>query len=147
MIRYLFNHQRQDGTVCLLPSKLFRFLRSCRADVCPNCNCFASCPLAVCFVSALIRALLLCCFAGGWGLHIECPTTMFGTVLTYCALRLLGKQSKAENACSYVSAAVLLHVGFVLVSRCFEHAQTTEGLAMISVVASGSESRFFCFVV
>jgi squalene cyclase len=27
---------------------------------------------------------------GGWGLHIESPSTMFGTVLNYVALRLLG---------------------------------------------------------
>ena len=28
---------------------------------------------------------------GGWGLHIEGPSTMFGTVLSYVALRLLGE--------------------------------------------------------
>ncbi|OMO87702.1 Prenyltransferase/squalene oxidase [Corchorus olitorius] len=28
---------------------------------------------------------------GGWGLHIEGPSTMFGTVLTYVTLRLLGE--------------------------------------------------------
>ncbi|XP_057447337.1 cycloartenol synthase-like [Lotus japonicus] len=28
---------------------------------------------------------------GGWGLHIEGPTTMFGTVLNYVAMRLLGE--------------------------------------------------------
>lgn len=28
---------------------------------------------------------------GGWGLHIEGPSTMFGTVLTYVTLRLLGQ--------------------------------------------------------
>lgn len=27
---------------------------------------------------------------GGWGTHIECASTMFGTVLSYVALRLLG---------------------------------------------------------
>jgi hypothetical protein len=27
---------------------------------------------------------------GGWGTHIECASTMFGTVLSYIALRLLG---------------------------------------------------------
>ena len=27
---------------------------------------------------------------GGWGSHIESPSTMFGTVLSYVALRLLG---------------------------------------------------------
>ena len=28
---------------------------------------------------------------GGWGTHIECASTMFGTVLSYVALRLLGE--------------------------------------------------------
>jgi cycloartenol synthase len=28
---------------------------------------------------------------GGWGLHIESPSTMFGSVLTYVTLRLLGE--------------------------------------------------------
>lgn len=32
---------------------------------------------------------------GGWGTHIECASTMFGTVLSYVALRLLG-ESKNE---------------------------------------------------
>lgn len=27
---------------------------------------------------------------GGWGLHIEAPSTMFGTVMSYVAMRLLG---------------------------------------------------------
>ena len=30
-------------------------------------------------------------FDGGWGTHIECASTMFGTVLNYVALRLLGE--------------------------------------------------------
>lgn len=28
---------------------------------------------------------------GGWGLHIEGPSTMFGTALNYVTLRLLGE--------------------------------------------------------
>ncbi|RXH78499.1 hypothetical protein DVH24_002017 [Malus domestica] len=31
---------------------------------------------------------------GGWGLHIEGPSTMFGSVLTYVTLRLLGEGNK-----------------------------------------------------
>ncbi|BBG92658.1 cycloartenol synthase 1 [Prunus dulcis] len=31
---------------------------------------------------------------GGWGLHIEGPSTMFGSVLTYVTLRLLGEGAK-----------------------------------------------------
>jgi hypothetical protein len=30
---------------------------------------------------------------GGWGTHIECASTMFGTVLSYIALRLLGQSA------------------------------------------------------
>ena len=30
---------------------------------------------------------------GGWGTHIECASTMFGTVLSYVALRLLGERA------------------------------------------------------
>lgn len=29
---------------------------------------------------------------GGWGTHIECASTMFGTVMSYIALRLLGAE-------------------------------------------------------
>lgn len=33
---------------------------------------------------------------GGWGTHIECASTMFGTVLSYIALRLLGESADLE---------------------------------------------------
>jgi hypothetical protein len=35
---------------------------------------------------------------GGWGLHIESPSTMFGTVLNYVSLRLLGMSKDAPEA-------------------------------------------------
>ena len=38
---------------------------------------------------------------GGWGTHIECASTMFGTVLSYVALRLLGQPADE----SYMVAA------------------------------------------
>mmetsp|Transcript_17053 Transcript_17053/g.23413 ORF Transcript_17053/g.23413 Transcript_17053/m.23413 type:complete len:914 (+) Transcript_17053:394-3135(+) len=45
---------------------------------------------------------------GGWGTHIESPSTMFGTVLNYVALRLLDRdethKSKYEKAVSFISA-------------------------------------------
>lgn len=34
---------------------------------------------------------------GGWGTHIECASTMFGTVLNYIALRLLGVPADAAG--------------------------------------------------
>lgn len=34
---------------------------------------------------------------GGWGLHIEGPSTMFGSVLTYVTLRLLGEGANDGN--------------------------------------------------
>jgi len=43
---------------------------------------------------------------GGWGTHIESPSTMFGTVLSYVALRLLGTGSE-DAAC--VAARKFLH--------------------------------------
>lgn len=33
---------------------------------------------------------------GGWGTHIECASTMFGTVLTYVSLRLLGESAEQQ---------------------------------------------------
>ncbi|CAN5302566.1 squalene--hopene cyclase [soil metagenome] len=35
---------------------------------------------------------------GGWGLHIEGTSTMFGTVMQYAALRLLGVEAEATQA-------------------------------------------------
>ena len=34
---------------------------------------------------------------GGWGTHIESPSTMFGTVLMYVALRLVGASAECER--------------------------------------------------
>eukprot|EP00597_Dinobryon_sp_UTEXLB2267_P004200 CAMPEP_0170065056 /NCGR_PEP_ID=MMETSP0019_2-20121128/5292_1 /TAXON_ID=98059 /ORGANISM="Dinobryon sp., Strain UTEXLB2267" /LENGTH=828 /DNA_ID=CAMNT_0010271841 /DNA_START=1237 /DNA_END=3723 /DNA_ORIENTATION=- len=34
---------------------------------------------------------------GGWGTHIECASTMFGTVLSYVSLRLLGEDPEAKQ--------------------------------------------------
>nr|ABX75048.2 cycloartenol synthase 2 [Polygala tenuifolia] len=51
---------------------------------------------------------------GGWGLHIEGPSTMFGTVLNYVSLRLLGEQAEAEDGQGQVARArnwVLDHGG------------------------------------
>ncbi|TQE12505.1 hypothetical protein C1H46_001896 [Malus baccata] len=44
---------------------------------------------------------------GGWGLHIEGPSTMFGTALNYVTLRLLGEvavdgQGAIELACKWI---------------------------------------------
>lgn len=37
---------------------------------------------------------------GGWGLHIEGDSTMFGTVLNYVALRILGEDKENEAICA-----------------------------------------------
>lgn len=34
---------------------------------------------------------------GGWGLHIEGHSTMFGSVLTYITLRLLGEEAEGGD--------------------------------------------------
>ena len=42
---------------------------------------------------------------GGWGLHIEEPCTMFGTVLTYISLRILGvaaDEPKLQRAKAFI---------------------------------------------
>lgn len=36
---------------------------------------------------------------GGWGTHIECASTMFGTILSYIALRLLGEEAHTPYMC------------------------------------------------
>lgn len=43
---------------------------------------------------------------GGWGTHIESPSTMFGSVLSYVALRLLGAEAE-DPAC--IAARKFLH--------------------------------------
>lgn len=44
---------------------------------------------------------------GGWGLHIEGPSTMFGSVLNYVTLRLLGEGANdgdgaMEKGCQWI---------------------------------------------
>nr|KJB76714.1 hypothetical protein B456_012G102400 [Gossypium raimondii] len=47
---------------------------------------------------------------GGWGLHIEGPSTMFGTVLNYVSLRLLGESAKGgERAIEKARKWILEH--------------------------------------
>lgn len=36
---------------------------------------------------------------GGWGTHVECASTMFGAILSYISLRLLGVSAE-DPACS-----------------------------------------------
>merc|ERR1712096_126028 len=35
---------------------------------------------------------------GGWGTHVEGPSTMFGTVLNYVAMRLLGMKKESTES-------------------------------------------------
>ena len=49
---------------------------------------------------------------GGWGTHIECASTMFGTVLNYVGLRLLGESSDAS--CMIQARAFIHRHGGVL---------------------------------
>lgn len=49
---------------------------------------------------------------GGWGLHLESPSTMFGTVMNYVAMRLLGLD--ADNAaCRAARAFIHAHGGAI----------------------------------
>ncbi|OQS06246.1 cycloartenol synthase [Thraustotheca clavata] len=47
---------------------------------------------------------------GGWGMHIEEASTMFGTVMNYVALRLLGVPA-SDNVCKDARAFILRHGG------------------------------------
>lgn len=49
---------------------------------------------------------------GGWGLHIEGPSTMFGSVLSYVTLRLLGEEAEdGEGAVDKARKWILDHGG------------------------------------
>uniref|UniRef100_A0ACD5V7E5 Uncharacterized protein n=1 Tax=Avena sativa TaxID=4498 RepID=A0ACD5V7E5_AVESA len=48
---------------------------------------------------------------GGWGLHIEGPSTMFGSVLTYVTLRLLGEGSDSGNGAMEIARNWILGHG------------------------------------
>lgn len=50
---------------------------------------------------------------GGWGLHIESPSTMFGSALNYVALRLLGEDADGGEgrAMTKARAWILGHGG------------------------------------
>merc|ERR1711969_507010 len=49
---------------------------------------------------------------GGWGIHIEGPSTMFGTVMQYVALRLLGAAAD-DPACALGRGFIRAHGGAV----------------------------------
>jgi len=52
---------------------------------------------------------------GGWGSHIESPSTMFGSVLMYVALRLLGAE-KNDEACLKARVFLNAHGGALYTS-------------------------------
>jgi squalene cyclase len=49
---------------------------------------------------------------GGWGLHIEGPSTLFGTTMNYVAARLLGV-SELDRMCLAGRAFIVRHGGAV----------------------------------
>jgi len=54
---------------------------------------------------------------GGWGLHIEGPSTMFGTVLNYVTLRLLGEgPNDGEGAMEKARDWILNHGGATMIT-------------------------------
>ncbi|KAM3576082.1 hypothetical protein VYU27_001958 [Nannochloropsis oceanica] len=50
---------------------------------------------------------------GGWGLHIESPSSMFGTVMSYVSLRLLGLPA-SDPTCTAAHAFIQEHGGAVM---------------------------------
>jgi len=53
---------------------------------------------------------------GGWGTHIESPSTMFGTTLCYVGLRLLGGANEDDPACVRGRAFLRQHGGCLYTS-------------------------------
>jgi cycloartenol synthase len=54
---------------------------------------------------------------GGWGLHIEGPSTMFGSVLNYVTLRLLGEgPNDGEGAMEKARDWILNHGGATMIT-------------------------------
>ena len=51
---------------------------------------------------------------GGYGLHIEGHSTMFGTVLSYVSMRLLGAEAE-DSCCSKARKWILIHGGATLI--------------------------------
>ncbi|MFQ6645770.1 hypothetical protein Gotur_019835 [Gossypium turneri] len=49
---------------------------------------------------------------GGWGLHIEGPSTMFGTMLNYVSLRLLGERAEGGEGAIEKAREWILEHGF-----------------------------------
>jgi squalene/oxidosqualene cyclase-like protein len=52
---------------------------------------------------------------GGWGTHIESPSTMFGTTMNYVALRLLGVE-RDDAVCDKARAFMLVNGGAIMTS-------------------------------
>ena len=52
---------------------------------------------------------------GGWGIHIEGESTMFGTVLNYICMRILGEERDGgkDNACERGRRWILDHGGAI----------------------------------
>ncbi len=95
MIRYLCNHANPDGGCarCLL----LLLPRTCAAGAAPNSNC--------------AKMTDLCAPAfHSFGLHIEGHSTMFGTVLSYVTLRLLGADA-SHATCAAARRWLLSHGG------------------------------------
>jgi len=53
---------------------------------------------------------------GGWGTHIESPSTMFGTVLNYVALRLLDPHNKHTPVCQKARSFITEQGGAIMAS-------------------------------
>ncbi|KAM3702008.1 hypothetical protein ACJW31_05G218100 [Castanea mollissima] len=73
---------------------------------------------------------------GGWGLHIEGPSTMFGTALNYVTLRLLGEGAEDElEAMEQARKWILDHGGAIAITswgKCgFQYLECMNGLGII----------------
>lgn len=80
---------------------------------------------------------------GGWGLHIEGPSTMFGTALSYVTLRLLGEgPNDGKVAMERGRDWILNHGGATEITSWGKMWLSVQNLAL-SMLISAFDSVFF----
>ncbi|KAF3960242.1 hypothetical protein CMV_015031 [Castanea mollissima] len=89
---------------------------------------------------------------GGWGLHIEGPSTMFGTALNYVTLRLLGEGAEDElEAMEQARKWILDHGGAIAITswgKCgFQYLECMNGLGIIHCRQKYGSSLTFFLVI
>ncbi|KAB1212040.1 Cycloartenol synthase 2 [Morella rubra] len=82
---------------------------------------------------------------GGWGLHIEGPSTMFGTVLNYVTLRLLGEGANdGQGAIEKGRNWILAHGGATAITSWGKMWLSVENLLLYVDSANGESDVCLC---